>query len=320
MKHKIVGFGECVVDFIPVNNNQGREGCITYEAHPGGSVANFCVVTARQGIESSFIGAVGNDGFGRFLQDSVAAFGVDSSSMVFTSECGTNLTFVHPKENGEREYSFVNQPGADKMMDYDQIDMNKVLDCCLLHVSSNAMICGKTKESQPRLLKEAKGRGITISYDVNFRANNYRTKEEALEILRTPLKWADIVKVTEEELEFLTGARTVQAARNLMEYGAGLILITKGEGGSDFILPDCEGHVPSCRVPVVDTTGAGDCFLGGFLSWMLLHGDMSHMSKRDVFEASAYANKAAALSIQRTGAMFSVPIREEVENFERQKV
>ncbi len=316
MNCKIAGFGESVVDFIPVDDGKNAgDGCITYKACPGGSVANFCVVTARQGIESVFIGGVGDDSFGRFLRERIADFHVDSSSMILTSECGTNLTFVDLKENGQREYSFVNQPGADKMVDYEQIDTQKIFDCRLLHVSSNAMIWGKTRKSQPRLMEEAKKRGLMISYDVNYRANYYRTREEALEILRTPLEWADIVKVTEEELEFLTGARTVEAARSLMEYGAGLILVTEGEGGSSFILPDCEGRVSACRVPVVDTTGAGDCFLGGFLSWMLLHGDLRHMTERDVFEASVYANKAAALSIQRTGAMSSVPTREEVESF-----
>lgn len=317
MNCKIAGFGESVVDFIPVDNEKSTEdGCITYKACPGGSVANFCVVMARQGIESIFVGGVGDDGFGRFLQERIADFHVDSSSMVFTPECGTNLTFVELKENGQREYSFANQPGADKMVGYEQIDFQKIFDCRLLHVSSNAMICGKTRESQPRLMEEAKRRGLVISYDVNYRANYYRTKEEALEILRIPLQWADIVKVTEEELEFLTGGRTVEAARSLMEYGAGLVLVTKGEEGSDYVLPSSEGHVPACRVPAVDTTGAGDCFLGGFLSWMLLHGDMDHMTGQDVYEASVYANRAAALSIQRTGAMSSVPTREEVENFE----
>jgi len=311
MNNKIVGFGESVVDFIPEGT---EDGCIIYRACPGGSVANFCVVMARQGIDSVFIGGVGNDNFGRFLQERIAAFHVDSSSMIFTPDCGTNLTFVHLKEDEQREYSFVNQPGADKMVDYDQIDLEKISGCRVLHVSSNAMVCGKTRISQPRLMEEAKKRGMIISYDVNYRANYYKSKEEALEILSTPLKWADIVKVTEEELSFLTGSCTLESARSLMKYGARLILITRGGEGSDFILPDCYGHVPACNVPIVDTTGAGDCFLGGFLSWMLLYGDLDHMAREDIYNASVYGNKVAGLSIQKVGAMSSVPTREEVEN------
>lgn len=312
MKQELIGFGESVVDFIPV----GREdGCSIYKACPGGSVANLCVVAARQGIESAFVGGVGADEFGSFLIERIAGYGVDTGGMVVTEDCGTNLTFVHLKENGERSYSSVNWPGADKMVAYDSIDLEEILDCRVLHVSSNAMVCGKTRDTQPRLMELAKKKGVILSYDVNYRSKFYKCLEEALEVLRAPLAWADIVKVTEEELQLLTGGSTIDYARKILEGPAKIVLITRGERGCDYVLEEGFGHVPAYMADAVDTTGAGDCFFGGFLSWMLRYGNLDHPEAETVRQACIWGNKTAALSIQRTGAMSSVPKKEEIEAF-----
>lgn len=312
MKYDVIGFGESVVDFIPVGI---EDGCTVYQACPGGSVANLCVVTARMGGKSAFVGGIGEDEFGSFLKRRIAGYGVDTDGMIVTEDCGTNLTFVHLKEGGERAYSAVNQPGADKMVAFERINLELALDCRVMHVSSNAMACGKTREAQPRLMKQAKERGIILSYDVNYRSNYYKTKSEALEVLCAPLEWADIVKVTEKELGLLTGGDTQEYARQLLEKGAKIVLITRGENGSDYVLKDGNGHVPACKVEAIDTTGAGDCFLGGFLSWMLQYGDLRNPECKAVREACLWGNKTAALSIQRVGAMASVPVKEEVERY-----
>lgn len=312
MINGVVGFGESVVDFVPVGVD---DGCTVYKACPGGSVANLCVVLARQGIPCAFVGGVGDDSFGRFLSRKIAQYGVNTKNVIYTSECGTNLTFVDQKENGEREYSSVNRPGADKMVAWEQIAVQEIVKYRILHVSSNAMAGGKTYESEPKLLEYAKKSGMLISYDVNYRPMFYKSREEALEVLRIPLKWADIVKVTEEELEILTGGSSREHAHELMKHGARIILITKGSRGNDYCLSESYGHVEAFRTETVDTTGAGDCFLGGFLSWMLLNGDPEQPGERDVRRACVYANKVAALSIRKTGAMSSVPDRAEVENY-----
>ncbi|MDO4344350.1 MAG: carbohydrate kinase [Eubacteriales bacterium] len=312
MINGVVGFGESVIDFIPMGMD---DGCTVYKACPGGSVANMCVVLARQGIPAAFVGGVGRDHFGQFLKERISQYGVHTEKMIFTPGCGTNLTFVHLKEDGQREYSSVNRPGADKMVSYDQIDVEEILKYRVLHVSSNAMACGKTREAQPRLLEEAKKRGMLISYDVNYRPGFYETKEDALRVLQTPLAWADIVKVTEEELEVLTGGSGRRSAEKLLENGAGIVLVTKGNEGCDYYFRGGFGHADSFQTEAVDTTGAGDCFLGGFLSWMLRNGSLKQPDKRQMEEACVYANKTAALSIRKTGAMSSVPTREEVEQY-----
>lgn len=309
MAQGIVGFGESVVDFIPVGTD---DGCTIYKACPGGSVANLTVVAARLGTRSAFIGGVGKDQFGTFLQERIRDYGVDTSSMVQVDECGTNLTFVHILEEGQREYSAVNRPGADKMVSSEQIDREKIWDYQVLHVSSNAMASDKTRLSQPVLLQEAKARGMVISYDVNYRPAFYSSGRQALEVLSVPLRWADIVKVTEEELTILTGGCQEENARVLLDQGVRLVLLTKGDQGSDYFLSGCRGHVPAYLVKEVDTTGAGDCFLGGFLSWMIQHGDLKNPEETQVRRAVEYGSLVAALSIQKAGAMSSIPTQDEV--------
>ncbi len=309
MINGVIGFGESVIDLIPAGT---ADGCILYKACPGGSVANLCVVVARQGVQSAFIGGVGQDSFGRFLAEKIGEYGVDTSSMVYTEDCGTNLTFVEIGRDGERSYLSVNKPGADKMVGYADIDIGKILEYKVLHVSSNAMAFGKTRDAQPRLLERAKASGMMISYDVNYRPVYYASEKEALETLRIPLQYADIVKVTEEELEFLNGDRSHAAAEKLLAGGARIVLVTKGRAGNDFYFAEGRGHVEACSVKAVDTTGAGDNFFGGFLSWMLREGNLDHPTEEELQKACIYANKVAALSILKTGAMSSVPTRDEV--------
>ena len=306
---KLIGYGESVVDFIPVGS---EDGCTLFKACPGGSVANLCVVAASLGTPSAFIGGVGQDHFGAFLQESIAAYGVDTSNMVFTKDCGTNLAFVHIKDE-EREYSSANWPGADKMVGEEDIDQDKILNGRILHVSSNAMALGKNRMTQPKVLAAAKAKGMLISYDVNYRSGFYANTQEALQVLRTPLEWADIVKVTEEELDLLTGGHTQSHAETLLEGAASLVLMTRGSEGCDYYTRDFSGHVDAMRVKVADTVGAGDCFLGGFLSWMLQHSELKGWIPEEVEAACLYGNRAAGLSVQKIGAMSSVPTCEAMQ-------
>ena len=306
---KLVGYGESVVDFIPVGQ---EDGCTLYKACPGGSVANLCVVAASLGISSAFVGGVGQDRFGAFLQERIAAYGVDTQNMVFTKACGTNLTFVHI-DGEERSYSSVNWPGADKMVGQEDIDLDRILDGRILHVSSNAMALGTNRITQPVVMAAAKTKGMLISYDVNYRSGFYQTVQEALSVLRTPLQWADIVKVTEEELDLLTGGRGKEHVHQLLDGAASLVLITRGSEGCDYYTRDFCGHVDAMRVNVVDTVGAGDCFLGGFLSWMLQNTNLDGWRQEEVRAACLYGNRAAGLSVQKTGAMSSVPTCQDMQ-------
>lgn len=307
----IVGIGECVVDFIPGDNAGGTS--LSFTAHPGGSVANLCVVAARMGLESSFVGSVGADAFGQFLRQTLDGFGVGTSGMVFSRECGTGLIFVTMGANHEREYTFANTPGADKMLHMEQVDLGLLDRASVWHFSSNACSCGPTLETQRALMGMAAGKGKIVSYDVNFRENNHASPEDALRVIREFAGLAAIVKATEEELEFVAGKQGIAGAGPLLERNAKIVLVTRGRDGVDYYSHWGNGHVDARKVDVVDTTGAGDNFLGGFLAAVLEGGGFEGCTMDTLRRAASFGNLVSSISITRWGAMSGVPTREEVD-------
>ena len=305
----IVGFGECVIDFIPQGE---KDSCTLYQACPGGSVANLCVVAAQMGENSIFIGGVGDDPFGYMLRDTLARYGIDSGGMILMKDYGTSLTFVHIHGEG-REYSFANQPSAEKMVNICQVDLARIKTADVLYVSSNATVGNASHATQNELLKFAKAHGIIISYDVNYRANNYSSPENALDNLRAPLAFADVVKATEEELMFITGANGQEGANKLIESGIKCVLITHGRDGASYYLRNASNRILSKAVKVIDPVGAGDCFLGAFLARMLKTNGFSAFDEVLVKNAVAFGNKVAGISVSRMGAMSGVPTLAEVE-------
>ncbi|NLF29037.1 MAG: carbohydrate kinase [Clostridiales bacterium] len=307
---RIVGFGECVIDFIP--KGTAEDGSTIYQACPGGSVANLCVAAARLGQESAFIGQVGDDRFGHFLQERLAGYGVDTEGMTFSGECGTFLVFVHPLPNGERAYSFSNRPGADKLMRYGDVKLHLIDGADIVHFASCAMSGGETQITASRLIRYAHGLGKIVSYDVNYRELQYDTVEEARRVARIPIGHADIVKATEEELKLVTGRGGAEGVADLLESGAKIVLVTRGSAGSSFYIAGASGSVSAPRVEAVDTVGAGDCYLGAFLSRIADRPDLRAISPEQVREAAEFAGRAAALSVTRWGAMASMPLLSEL--------
>lgn len=311
----IVGLGECVMDFIP--QGLSENGYTIYQACPGGSVANLCVALAKLGHDSTFAGAVGNDAFGAFLRQTLQGYGVDTRCMAAKDACGTFLAFVHLAQDHERSYSFANPPGADKLLSREDIDLAHLLRYDIVHVSSNSIAGGaRTMDTQKWVLEAAAAAGKVICYDINYRANNHLDREHALATLRAPLERADIVKATEEELELVTGHSGKKGAEALLRDSAKVVLVTLGEDGADYYCRDGSGHVAGSKVPVVDTTGAGDAFLGGFLSHMLRQEALGQMNARQVGEAATYGNRVAALSVTRWGAMTGLPTLAELQGCE----
>ena len=308
---KIVGFGECVVDFIPAAS-YNKDDSPVFRACPGGSVANLCVAVKKLGIESEFIGAVGNDYFGRMLRDVLKGRGVLTDNMIFTDECGTILAFVHPTANGGRDYSFANAPGADKMTRMAQVSLESIRTASILHVSSNAMACGPTLETQDAILTFAKENGVAVSYDVNYRPANHKSLEAALRVLRLPLGRCDIVKATEEELELVAGAAGRKGAEALLQQRAKIVLVTKGARGCDYYTAHDGGSVPAENTRAVDTTGAGDAFLGAFLAAMLRRKGLAAITAQGLRAAVRFANRAASISVTRYGAMEATPSLDEL--------
>ncbi len=309
----IVGIGECVVDFLPGDSDAASGTSMSFVAHPGGSVANLCVVAARMGVPCAFVGAVGRDAFGRFLQETLDGFGVDTSGMVYTDECGTGLVFVTSGENHEKEYTYANVPGADKMLCPEQVSERVLADAAVWHFSSNACSSGHTLATQRELMKQARRRGKVVSFDVNYRPNNHARADAAIAMIQEFAAMANVVKVTGEELSLLADDAEAAGAGRLLEQGADVVLVTKGGDGADFYARSGNGHVDGRAVEVVDTTGAGDNFLGGFLVSMLEQDGFDRFPPEAIRNAVLFGTTVASLSVTKWGAMTGVPSRAEVD-------
>jgi sugar/nucleoside kinase (ribokinase family) len=313
----LVGLGECVIDFIP--QPLSGDGNLTYQACPGGSVANWCVAAAKLGVSAKFIGAVGDDHFGRFLNSTLASYGVDAGNMPVSRECGTFLAFVDLMENNERGYSFANLPGADKLLKYADVGLESIAAANVLHVSSNAPAGPVTRGTQRKILDYAASLGKVISYDINYRANNHNSLDEAMEVLRMPLPYAAVVKATEEELALVTGQEDAgSGAKSLLGNGrTKIVLVTRGSRGADFYAEGAFARVGAPDVEARDTTGAGDAFLGGFLSYMLRRGMFEtpeNITPDAIRGGVEFANKTATLAVMKPGVLTSFPTLEEVTN------
>ncbi|MDR1650599.1 MAG: carbohydrate kinase [Synergistaceae bacterium] len=308
----IVGLGEAVIDFIPVPSS--GDGNLNYQACPGGSVANLCVAAARLGVPGKFIGAVGDDFFGEFLKSTLSGYGVDVTGVSSVKTCGTALTFVNV-EGSERGYSFANRPGADKLLEYGHVDLDSIKGADVLHVSSNASAGPVTFETQRRVLEFAGGLGKAISYDVNYRENNHESLTSAEKILQLPLEYATIIKATEEELELVTGLSGADGAKSLLRPAgrAEVVLVTQGKRGADFYTTEDAGHSDVPDIGALDTTGAGDAFLGGFLAFVIKNGGFEGLNRDIARKAVDFANRAASCAVMKRGVMTSFPTLGEVE-------
>lgn len=311
---KIVGFGEAVVDFIPAGME--RDGSLTYHACPGGSVANLCTAAAKAGASSTFLGKVGDDAFGRSVKSSLIYHGVETRYMIFDQSYGTFLAFVHPEQGGERSYSFLNTPGADKQISFEEIDFHCVDDADIVHVSSCLLSHEKSLKTQMELLAYTKKRGKIISYDINYRDILFSDYEEARERLILPLKQADIVKGTVREIEMVTSLEKSEGAKRLLEEGIRIVLITDGSRGSEFYCRGGNDFINAVRTDAVDTTGAGDCYLGYFLARLAESGHILEKSLSEIREAAVFAARASALSVTRKGGIGAMPTLREVQNIE----
>ena len=309
---KIVGFGECVLDFS--SQQVEEDGTTTFRACPGGSVANLCVATARLGQESAFVRQVGADPFGHALQKCLRQYGVHTDGMLFSDSYGTLLAFATRQADSDVSYHFGNMPSADKFVRYSDLPLALFQEADLVHVSSCAMAEGETQITEAKLLRTLRQWNKIVSYDVNYRAMQYKSMEEARRVTQIPLGYADIVKATEEELALVTGRRGAAGIEALLLGGASVVLITRGSDGSSWHIPGASGDVPVPRVRAVDPVGAGDCYLGAFLSRVADTEDIHTISAEAVRSAAEFASRAAAICVTRRGAMAGMPTLQEVEN------
>ena len=310
MRKGVLCLGEALVDFIPLDRaNQA------YQKSAGGAPANVAVGVARLGAKSTFIGKVGNDVLGRFLKETLKQYGVDTSYMLLTNEARTGVAFVTLAENGERSFDFYIDPSADRLLSEDEIDESLFSNHKIFHFGSISMISEPAKSATKKAVSLAREKGMIVSYDPNLRIGLWENEQRARETIVSVLAEVDILKVSEEELMFITGEKEVEkAADALAQYNIPLILATMGAEGSYVFTKQGSIRVPSLQVESVDTTGAGDAFVSGVLYRVNEYeGELESITLQEAEQIAHFASVSGALAASTKGAMAALPTLEKVK-------
>ncbi|MBU9714872.1 aminoimidazole riboside kinase [Evansella tamaricis] len=309
MKKGILSLGEALIDFIPLDREN-----MTYQKSPGGAPANVSVGAARLGAKSTFLGKVGDDILGRFLQKTLMQYGVRTNQMRLTKDVRTGVVFVTNGEDGERSFDFYINPSADRFIQRDEVDEQDFAEHKILHFGSISMISNPSKDTTKYAVSLAKKEGMIISYDPNLRLGLWESEVQARETIISMLGEVDLLKISEEELSFITGETDLHiGVEKLQQYEIPVILITFGGKGSYIFTSEGYEHVPAMPVTAIDTTGAGDAFVSGILySLNEYEGDIQSIPLKTMVEMATFASVSGALAASTKGAMTALPTLDEV--------
>lgn len=310
-KFDIVAIGELLIDFTPVK----IDGDTYFKENPGGAPCNYLTAAQKYGMKTAFIGKVGNDGFGQKLKTTVDHIGIDTSNLILSDDYNTTLAFVHLSDDGDRNFSFYRKGCADIMLEREDINYDILKDSRLLHFGSLSFTDEPSKSTVLELLDRAKSMGIIVSYDPNYRPPLWDSENNAIENMKKGLKYADILKVSDEEAKLLTGEEDpLLASEILSEYGVKLIMVTLGVKGAFYYHKNGHGYIEGRKARAVDTTGAGDTFFG-YLVAQILDGniDLDKIDNGKIKGIVKFANYAASICIEGYGGIPSIPEKVEVE-------
>lgn len=307
---KIMTIGEILIDMTQTGTD--ANGNAIFAAIPGGAPANLAVAARKLGVETAFVGCVGNDPFGAILKNTLLRYGVDADGLQVTDRADTTLAVVTVDAHGERSFTFCRKPGADT-----QIDRARALEAVshaeILHFGSVSLAAAACRDTIVSAVRRAKENGALITYDPNYRASLWNSEAEAIEIMRSVLPLCDVVKLSEEETRLLTGReRAEEAAQALLDRGVKLALVTLGANGAYWRYGPDSGTVPGFRVKVADTNGAGDTFFGAFVSRIAKHGGLTGLTPERIERFVRYANRAASITASRPGAIPAMPTEDEL--------
>ena len=308
----VTALGELLIDFT--DSGLSPQGNPLMEANPGGAPCNVLAMLSRLGRKAAFIGKVGNDLFGWQLKAAVEAAGIDTRNLLMDDEVHTTLAFVHKKPDGDRDFSFYRNPGADIMLRAEELDEELIALSRIFHFGSLSLTHPAAREATRRAVALARAAGCLISFDPNLREPLWPTLDEAREQIDWGLSQCDVLKISDNEIRWFTGIEDFdEGIRALQEtYAIPLILLSKGpEGSSAYTRRLRVDAEPFLMTNTIETTGAGDTFCACALNSLLTYGLEPDAEK--LKEMLRFANAAAALVTTRKGALRVMPTREEVE-------
>ncbi|MBW4437414.1 MAG: hypothetical protein KME04_09790 [Pleurocapsa minor GSE-CHR-MK-17-07R] len=305
----IVSFGELLIDFVALESGVTVGEASGFVKAPGGAPANVAVAAARLGHPSAFLGAVGDDPFGHYLEGVLAETGVDTRGLRFSSAARTALAFVSLGKDGERSFSFYRNPSADMLMTPADVALDVIDAARIFHFGSITLIDEPCRSATLAAVNHAIRRGLLISYDPNLRLALWPSADAAREGMLAGLGYANFVKVSDEELEFLTGGSDPMA---LWRPNTRLLAVTRGADGASLYTRDVSVSLPGYAVESVDTTGAGDGFVAGVLHGLMRFGDDFEANLETIGRTAC---AVGALATTGKGAIPSLPMLAVVEAF-----
>ena len=284
-------------------------------AHPGGAPANFLAALTKFGAKTALIGKVGSDTFGKLLLGTLQKAGIETKGMVITDDVFTTLAFVTFDAHGDREFAFSRKPGADTCLQFEEIDLSIIDQAKVFHFGTLSLTDEPARSATQKCVAYAKQAGKLITYDPNLRKPLWADLDEAKKQLIWGLGQADVVKISDEEVEFLFGLGVQEGAKYILEnFGVKLVFVTCGADGCFFKNAVAEGHVPSLSgIKVIDTTGAGDIFGGSAVSQILKIGKAPEtLAEEELRQIVRFACTSAGLSTTKPGGISAVPDYEDV--------
>ena len=313
---KALCIGELLIDFVSTTPDVTLAEAPGFAKAPGGAPANVAVGLARLGMDAGFIGKVGADAFGDFLRETLQQNSVDTTYLIAGEESRTTLAFVATRSDGMKDITFYRHPGADIQLSPDEIDLAYVQSAELFHYGSVSLSHSPSREATLHAIQSAKAGGTLLSYDPNLRLMLWDNPDDAKYWIWEVMPYADVVKISEEEWEFVTGDIGLEhGIERILGLGVKLLVVTLGERGCYYTNGIIEGFVDGYIVDVVDTLGAGDAFVAAMLIQLIQHTDLLSLKKVQLDAIMRYANAAGALATQKVGVIPALPTPTEIENF-----
>ncbi|MCC2125526.1 MAG: carbohydrate kinase [Lachnospiraceae bacterium] len=314
-KYDVIALGELLIDFT--QNGLSEQGNGLFEANPGGAPCNVLSMLNNLGKKTSFIGKVGNDQFGKTLKKALEELGIGTENLLMDNEVHTTLALVHTFADGDRDFSFYRNPGADMMLTVDELNLDLVRDTRIFHFGTLSMTHDGIRATTKKAVETAKEAGALISFDPNLREPLWDSLDNAKEQVRWGLGKCDVLKISDNEIQWLTGEEDFTAGVKKIreEFPIPLILVSMGRDGSRAYYGDHYVEVaPFLQENTIETTGAGDTFCACVLNYVLEH-DLEALTDEQLKEMLTFANAAASIITTRKGALRVMPTREEVLDF-----
>lgn len=316
-KPDVTCIGEIIVDFVSTKKGVSLSDAPAFMKLPGGAPANLAVGLVRLGVPTAFIGRVGDDSFGQYLCNELRKIGVMSGGIVFDKQHKTRLAFVSLTPSGERFFEFWESQPADIQLRFSDVNLSTLRESKIIHISSFLLLKEPARSSLIQIISEFQGGECFISFDPNIRLNLWKTDTKAKMLMMKVIKFTHILRLNHQEASFLTGLSDIEdSAKQLLQAGPEIVVITRGERGCYFRTKKVDGYADGFSVDAVDTTGCGDGFLAGLLQG-LLGNDLriDELSKEELHDICRYANAVGALVATRPGAITALPDKESVKQF-----